>query len=301
MRGPLVMVGYWNRPEETARGARRRLAPHRRCREADDEGYLYIVDRKKDMIISGGFNVYPSEVEDALTSHPSVSSAAVIGVPDERWGEINHRIRGGRLGAGVDGPALQAFVKRVKGSMYAPKKVVVVDSLPRRLSGRSTRSHCGLPAGATRRAMPTDPKPSEPSHPRTRRTPHHRGKALGLEHRHDPPPDRPPLPLGHRTRVARQSVRDRGGPRSATGYQVGMDFVSDEEQAQQFRTANARVMLGLRFHLHAGGRRRPGADDYAFDFARRHPDSSSATGSASIRRSRPTSRSWSAASATDPG
>jgi fatty-acyl-CoA synthase len=91
---------------------------------------VYIVDRKKDMIISGGFNIYAGEVESALTRHPSVSSAAAIGVPDEKWGEMVTAFVVARPGQQVDVPALQSFVRQVKGSMYAPKEIVVVDSLP---------------------------------------------------------------------------------------------------------------------------------------------------------------------------
>jgi fatty-acyl-CoA synthase len=96
----------------------------------DDEGLLYTVDRKKDMIISGGFNIYASEVEIALTQHRSVGAAAVIGVPDNRWGEVVTAFVVARPGREIDTIALQRHVKGLMGSMYAPKKLVVVDSLP---------------------------------------------------------------------------------------------------------------------------------------------------------------------------
>ncbi|MFF8330371.1 AMP-binding enzyme [Streptomyces cacaoi] len=82
------------------------------------------------MIISGGFNIYAGEVEAVLAAHPSVGSAAVIGVPDSRWGEMVTAFVVPRPGRHIDVPALRSHVKQVKGSMYAPKKVVVVDSLP---------------------------------------------------------------------------------------------------------------------------------------------------------------------------
>jgi fatty-acyl-CoA synthase len=130
MRNRGVMLGYRNLPEQSDEALQDGWLHTGDLARQDDEGLLYIVDRKKDMIISGGFNIYASEVEAALTGHPSVSSAAVIGVPDERWGEIVTAFVVARAGQVVDEPALQAFVKQVKGSMYAPKRVIVVDALP---------------------------------------------------------------------------------------------------------------------------------------------------------------------------
>src|SRR5207249_11610634 len=96
----------------------------------DDDGYVYVVDRKHDMIISGGFNVYPKEVEDVLTTDPDVAAAAVIGVPDDRWGEAVTAIVVPRPGATIDPARLVALVKEKKGSVQAPKAVEIVDSLP---------------------------------------------------------------------------------------------------------------------------------------------------------------------------
>jgi fatty-acyl-CoA synthase len=136
MRSRGVMLGYRNLPEETAAALRGGWLHTGDLARQDDEGLLYIVDRKKDMIISGGFNIYASEVEAALNGHPSVGSAAVIGVPDDRWGEVVTAFVVARPGRHVDVPALQTFVKQVKGSMYAPKKILVVDSLPRTAVGK---------------------------------------------------------------------------------------------------------------------------------------------------------------------
>lgn len=104
------------------------------------------------MIVSGGFNIYAGEVEAVLTTHPSVSSAAVIGVPDSRWGEIVTAFVVPRPGRRVDALALQSYVKRVKGSMYTPKNVVVVDSLPTTAVGKVDKKRLRAPywAGATR-------------------------------------------------------------------------------------------------------------------------------------------------------
>jgi len=136
MRGRGVMLGYRNRPQETEAALKGGWLHTGDLARQDDNGLLYIVDRKKDMIISGGFNIYASEVEAALTGHPSVGSAAVIGVPDDRWGEIVTAFVVARPGQDVDTLALQSFVKQVKGSMYSPKKVVVVDSLPMTAVGK---------------------------------------------------------------------------------------------------------------------------------------------------------------------
>src|SRR5262249_19967885 len=86
-RGPNVMMGYWKRPEETAHALRGGWLRTGDMATIDEDGYIYLVDRKKDMIISGGENVYSTEVENVLYQHPMVREAAVIGVPDEKWGE----------------------------------------------------------------------------------------------------------------------------------------------------------------------------------------------------------------------
>jgi fatty-acyl-CoA synthase len=130
VRGPLVMQGYWNKPEETAQAFRHGwLYTGDRARR-DADGYLYIVDRSKDMIISGGFNVYPREVEDVLSQHPAVSSAAVVGVPDAKWGEAVRALVVLRAGASVPAEELIALVRERKGAVYAPKAIDFVAALP---------------------------------------------------------------------------------------------------------------------------------------------------------------------------
>jgi long-chain acyl-CoA synthetase len=86
-KGPNVMVGYWNKPDETAAVLRDGWLYTGDLASVDEEGYLYIVDRKKDMIITGGENVFSTEVENALYKHPAILEAAVVGVPDVTWGE----------------------------------------------------------------------------------------------------------------------------------------------------------------------------------------------------------------------
>jgi len=96
----------------------------------DADGYFTIVDRKKDMIVSGGFNVFPREIEDVLSAHPNVSAVAVIGVPDDKWGEAVKALVVARPGTVVDGEELVALVRDKKGPVYAPKSIDVVDALP---------------------------------------------------------------------------------------------------------------------------------------------------------------------------
>ena len=130
VRGPLVMQGYWNKPEESARALRHGWLYTGDLARRDADGFIYIVDRSKDMIISGGFNVYPREVEDALTADPAVASAAVIGVPDPKWGEAVKALVVLKPGAQVSAEALIARVREAKGAVQAPKSIEFVDALP---------------------------------------------------------------------------------------------------------------------------------------------------------------------------
>jgi fatty-acyl-CoA synthase len=130
VRGPLNMKGYLGNPEQTAEAFEHGWLHTGDVARADDEGFLYIVDRKKDMIITGGFNVYPREVEDVISTHPAVSAVAVIGVPDERWGESVKAVVVRRPGASVEAEELISLVKDAKGSVQAPKSVDFIDAIP---------------------------------------------------------------------------------------------------------------------------------------------------------------------------
>ncbi|PKN61087.1 MAG: long-chain fatty acid--CoA ligase [Deltaproteobacteria bacterium HGW-Deltaproteobacteria-15] len=105
----------------------------------DDEGYLFLVDRKKDMIITGGYNVYATEVENCLNSHPGVSSSAVVGVPDEEWGEAVCALVMLREGAALSPPELTAYCKKRLAGYKVPKRVEFVDSLPVSAVGKVLR------------------------------------------------------------------------------------------------------------------------------------------------------------------
>jgi fatty-acyl-CoA synthase len=130
VRGPLVMKEYLNKPEQTADAFRFGWLHTGDVARADDEGFYTIVDRKKDMIVTGGFNVFPRELEDVLSSHPGVSAAAVIGVPDEKWGEAVKAVVVRRPGAEVAEEELITLVKQRKGSVAAPKSVDFVEAIP---------------------------------------------------------------------------------------------------------------------------------------------------------------------------
>ena len=136
VRGSLVMAGYYKNPEATAEASTFGWHHTGDIGYLDDEGFLYIVDRAKDMIISGGFNVYSAEVEQALMAHPAVADCAVIGLPDEKWGERVTAVVQLRPGAGVEPAEVIAFVKERIGSVKAPKQVEIWPDLPRSKVGK---------------------------------------------------------------------------------------------------------------------------------------------------------------------
>jgi fatty-acyl-CoA synthase len=130
VQGPLVCNGYWKLPEETEKAFAGGWLHTGDVAREDEQGFWTIVDRTKDMIVSGGFNVFPREVEDVLSGHPSVAAVAVIGVPDDRWGEAVKAVVVARPGATVDEAELIALVRDRKGPVHAPKTVDVVDAIP---------------------------------------------------------------------------------------------------------------------------------------------------------------------------
>lgn len=130
VRSPLVMDGYWNQPALTELALRGGWLHTGDMARRDKHGYYYLVDRKKDMIISGGFNVYPKEVEDVIAQHPAVASVAVIGVPDDRWGEAVKAVVVLRPSAQVSEVALQDCVRAAKGAVCTPKTIDFVVALP---------------------------------------------------------------------------------------------------------------------------------------------------------------------------
>jgi long-chain acyl-CoA synthetase len=134
VRGDNVMMGYWERPEETARAVVDGWMHTGDGGYIDDDGFVYVVDRVKDMIISGGENVYSAEVENALAQHPSVAQCAVIGIPSERWGEQVHAIVVTKNGATATSEELMEFCKTLIAGYKCPRSVDVTTT-PLPLSG----------------------------------------------------------------------------------------------------------------------------------------------------------------------
>jgi len=136
VRGDLVMKGYYKAPDKTAEAIIDGWLHTGDIGQIDAEGYLHITDRKKDMIISGGFNVYPSEVEQVIWSHPAVRDCAVIGVPDTDWGEAVKAIVELNSGQIVTADELTALCKERLGSVKTPKTIDFVTELPRSPVGK---------------------------------------------------------------------------------------------------------------------------------------------------------------------
>jgi acyl-CoA synthetase (AMP-forming)/AMP-acid ligase II len=144
--GGMVMAGYWNRPEATAE-----TVSHDRWLKTGDagyrnaDGYIFVHDRVKDMIVSGGENIYPAEVENAILGCPGVADAAVIGVPDARWGEAVKAIVVSAAGAQPDPQAVIAWARERIAGYKAPKSVDFIDVLPRNASGKVLRRELRKP------------------------------------------------------------------------------------------------------------------------------------------------------------
>jgi acyl-CoA synthetase (AMP-forming)/AMP-acid ligase II len=150
IRGDQVMAGYWRRPEETAATftegwMRTGDAGHR-----DADGYFFVEDRVKDMIVSGGENVYPAEVERVLADHPDVADIAVIGVPDETWGETVKAVVVARQGAVVDSDKLMELCRQHLAGYKCPRSVDVVETLPRNATGKILKRELREPYWAGR-------------------------------------------------------------------------------------------------------------------------------------------------------
>jgi len=139
-RGPLVMDRYLNLPAATEEALRGGWMHTGDIGYFDRQGYLYVTDRKKDMIVSGGENVYPREVEDVLFEHPEILEAAVIGVPDEKWGERVHAILVPQAGIEPDTDSVIAFVRTRLAGYKLPKSVQLVKELPKNAAGKVAKN-----------------------------------------------------------------------------------------------------------------------------------------------------------------
>ncbi|MFH8935572.1 long-chain fatty acid--CoA ligase [Streptomyces griseosporeus] len=147
VRGPNLMKGYWNLPDATATAIPDGWLRTGDLARQDEDGYLYIVDRKKDLVIRGGYNVYPREIEEVLHEHPAVALAAVLGVPDERLGEEVAAAVVLRPGAEATAEELQQFVRDRVAAYKYPRKVWVTDALPMGPSGKILKREITAPAG----------------------------------------------------------------------------------------------------------------------------------------------------------
>ena len=136
MRGPNLLKGYWNRDQETAQAFKGGWFHSGDLARMDEDGCLYIVDRKKDMFISGGENVYPAEVENAIYDLPQVAEAAVIGVRDEKWGEVGRAMVVLKEGRTLTPEDLTAELKKRLAKYKIPKSVVFLEALPRNAAGK---------------------------------------------------------------------------------------------------------------------------------------------------------------------
>ena len=136
---PQLMTEYWNRPEATAGAIKDGWYYTGDAGSLDAEGFLYIRDRIRDLVITGGENVYPAEVEDALLAHPSVAEAAVIGVPDQKWGEVVLAAIVPSPSTQVDDEELRNFVRERLAGFKVPRRIEIVDSLPRNAAGKVTK------------------------------------------------------------------------------------------------------------------------------------------------------------------
>ena len=136
VRGPLVMDGYLDRADQNSEALAAGWLHTGDVAVKDPDGFLRIVDRKKDMIVTGGFNVFPSEVENVIATHPAVAQVAVFGIADEKWGEAVCAAVVLRPGAKADPAELTALVKTHKGSVQAPKRIEFIDAIPQTAVGK---------------------------------------------------------------------------------------------------------------------------------------------------------------------
>jgi acyl-CoA synthetase (AMP-forming)/AMP-acid ligase II len=152
MRGPTAMREYLDDPAATAEAQAHGWHHTGDIGYRDADGYIFITDRKRDMIVSGGFNLFPFEIEQVLLAHPAVQDCAVIGVPDEKWGEAVKACVQLKAGANATEADLIAVCKEALGSMKAPKSVDFIDDLPRSPVGKVLKRELRAPywVGQTR-------------------------------------------------------------------------------------------------------------------------------------------------------
>jgi acyl-CoA synthetase (AMP-forming)/AMP-acid ligase II len=153
IKAGIVMKGYWKKPEATAEAIRDGWMHTGDAAFRDKDGYFFIYDRVKDMIVSGGENVYPAEVENAVFGHPAIADVAVIGVPDDKWGEAVKAVCVVKPGESVDEAAIIAWARERIAAYKAPKSVDFVESIPRNASGKILRRELRKPYWEGRERM----------------------------------------------------------------------------------------------------------------------------------------------------
>jgi len=139
-RGPSVVEAYWQRPEETAKAFRDGWFHTGDIATRDENGYVYFLGRKDDMIVTGGENVYPAEVEEAILRHPKIADAAVLGVPDEKWGQAIKAIISTKAGEGMNTEEITSYLEAKLSSFKRPRIFKFVDQLPKIGSGKLDRA-----------------------------------------------------------------------------------------------------------------------------------------------------------------
>jgi len=139
VRSPGIVAGYWNKPEETANAIRDRELRTGDVGFMDDDGWFFIVDRKKDLIIASGYKVWPRDVEDVLYTHPAVREAAVIGVPDDYRGETVKAFVSLKPGVRAAPDTLIAHCAKHLAAYKRPSAVAIIDELPKNASGKILR------------------------------------------------------------------------------------------------------------------------------------------------------------------
>ncbi|MBI3997637.1 MAG: long-chain fatty acid--CoA ligase [Armatimonadetes bacterium] len=139
VRGPQVMAGYWNRPQETSAALRDGWLYTGDIARKDEDGYFYVVDRKKEMLITGGFNVYPRDVEEVLYAHPAVLEAALVAIPDRHWGEVGKAFIVLRPGARATAEELLAHCRQHLAPYKVPAAVEFRETLPKSMIGKVLR------------------------------------------------------------------------------------------------------------------------------------------------------------------
>jgi long-chain acyl-CoA synthetase len=148
MRGPFVMKEYWNKPDATEEVMRGGWFHTGDIATVDEDGYFFIVDRKKDLIIRGGYNVYPREIEEVLYEHPAVREAAVVGIPHDELGEEVGAAVVLKEGESVEADEIKSYVKEQVAAYKYPRRIWFVDELPKGPTGKILKREIEVPQEA---------------------------------------------------------------------------------------------------------------------------------------------------------